>query len=565
VDEDPLDGFDNDGDWVFADDWNRNGRPDHGEPHVDEDGDAVSENEIYVVYGDSFPSPRIFGHTKLGLRVWQKSYGWIDLVKEPILPIEYYVINTGLNNLDSVYLGFYAKVLLGPYTPKDQLESRLWVTRARTYEMKFLPGVQTLALAASARGIPTITPLGITYLFSSKPLTEVQLTSRYITPLLGVIDTTRPLYNDSVKYRIMASGIIDRDTSFGPTIVHPELLLSVGPFRNFRRGDTLRFAIALVSGERLNVGFNSVFDNAQKALELAAHDFKPPNFPVSPPLRITQLKNGVILDWKWHPGDSRINPEETWDDDNNYVTNLPKTHWRRQNPPPGKTSGGRIFEGYRVWRSDNPILDEKSFSLLYQFDINDDLGFEQQTGLEYTLVDTPIVRGKRYWYAVTSFTIPDYYIALDTISEGVYVLDTIQTPPLSSPIFENATLFQLPFTPSTALGEVKVVPNPYRTDQNYTYEGGGWEGLGRLWSEYKRQIWFTHLPPKCTIRIFTIMGEVVATIHHDDAQRIAQGMPEGQEEWFLLSDSNRAIASGIYVFLVESEYGTQTGKFVVIR
>lgn len=557
VDEDPFDGLDNDGDWSYVDDLNRNLLPDHGEPHVDEDGDAVSENEIYVVYRDSFPAPRIAGHTRLGIRVWQKSYGWKELVKEPILPLEYYVMNTGQIHLDSVYLGFYAQVLLGPYVPKVLLEGGNYALMRRVYELKFLPNVQTLSLSATADRIQNITPLGITYLFSSKSLDEVNLTARLISG--------SQTYNDSLKYRAMASGTIGGDTIIGPTRAYPELLVSVGPFRNFKPGDTLRFAIALVSGERQSVGFNSVFENARKALELSTRDFKPPNFPVSPPLRITQLKNGVRLDWKWHEDDSRPNPEETWDDDNNYVSNLPETHWRRQNPPPGKTTGGRVFEGYRVWRSDLPILDEKSFSLLYQYDVNDDLGFEQQTGIEYQFIDTPIVRGKKYWYAVTSFTVPDYYIGLDTLSNGVYVPDTVQTPMLSSPLFENATPYQLPFTPSTTLGEVKVVPNPYRADQDYTWEGGGWEGLGRLWSEYKRQIWFTHLPPKCTIRIFTIMGEVVSTLTHDDAARIAHGLPEGQEEWYLLSDSNRAIASGIYVYLVESEYGTQTGKFVVIR
>jgi hypothetical protein len=318
-------------------------------------------------------------------------------------------------------------------------------------------------------------------------------------------------------------------------------------------------------GENMTAGFSNVYDNASTVLELYNRGFKPPNIPPSPPLRLTQLKNGVLLDWKWNPGDSNSNPEETWDDDNNFLHDLPETHWRKQNPPPEKTRGGRIFEGYRVWRSDLPVFDAKSFSLLYQYDVIDDLNFEQQTGIEYRYIDTPIVRGKKYWYAVTSYSIPNYYIAFDTVSRGVYMPDTVLTPVRESQVYENATFYQLPFTPSHRLGEVKVVPNPYRTDMDYTFEGGGWEGLGRLWSEYDRQIWFTHLPPKCTIRIFTMVGEVITTLYHDDAARMAEGLPEGQQEWSLLSESNRAIASGVYVFLVESEYGTQTGKFVVIR
>jgi hypothetical protein len=139
------------------------------------------------------------------------------------------------------------------------------------------------------------------------------------------------------------------------------------------------------------------------------------------------------------------------------------------------------------------------------------------------------------------------------------------TEPLESPIFQNATQSQLPFTPSTEPNKVKVVPNPYRTDNDYRYEYGGWEGLSRLWTENKRVVWFIHLPTKCTIRIFSLAGEIIKTISHDDADRQLNNEAIGQEELELLSESNRALASGIYIYLVESDLGTQTGKFVIIR
>jgi hypothetical protein len=40
---------------------------------------------------------------------------------------------------------------------------------------------------------------------------------------------------------------------------------------------------------------------------------------------------------------------------------------------------------------------------------------------------------------------------------------------------------------------------------------------------------------------------------------------KGEVSWNLLSASNRALASGVYVYAVESEYGRQVGKFVLIR
>ena len=93
---------------------------------------------------------------------------------------------------------------------------------------------------------------------------------------------------------------------------------------------------------------------------------------------------------------------------------------------------------------------------------------------------------------------------------------------------------------------------------DYTLESGGWEGRARDWTENNRKIKFIHLPPKCTIRVFTLAGDVVATLEHDDPVR-------GELEWDLLSDGQRALASGLYVFSVESDFGRQIGKFVLIR
>jgi hypothetical protein len=229
------------------------------------------------------------------------------------------------------------------------------------------------------------------------------------------------------------------------------------------------------------------------------------------------------------------------------------------------SKGGRVFEGFRVWRSEYPVLQERQFTLLRQFDVDDDLGFEGQTGIRFSFTDSLVVRGKSYRYAVTSFTIPDYTIVEYPNPGGGTIIDTLMTNPVESELHENVTSYQVPFAVSRSVGEVKVVPNPYRTDMNYSYEGGGWEGLARNWVETQRLVWFIHLPSRCTLRIFALAGEVVKTIEHDDAERVSNGLPIGQEEFYLLSESNRALASGIYVFTVESEYGRQIGKFVIIR
>jgi hypothetical protein len=39
----------------------------------------------------------------------------------------------------------------------------------------------------------------------------------------------------------------------------------------------------------------------------------------------------------------------------------------------------------------------------------------------------------------------------------------------------------------------------------------------------------------------------------------------GDEWWDLLSENRQLVASGIYIFHVQSEVGEQVGKFVVVR
>ena len=184
--------------------------------------------------------------------------------------------------------------------------------------------------------------------------------------------------------------------------------------------------------------------------------------------------------------------------------------------------------------------------------------FEFNTGLEYSYEDSELVRGNSYWYAVTSFAIPNEF------SQVVGAETTfVRTTPLESSIRENWTRVVLPFSSATKQDEVIVVPNPYRVDADYTYENGGWEGKTIDWSEDKRLIRFIHVPEKCTIRIFTLAGDLVETLNHDVSN---DAIKRGEVEWNLLSRSNRAIASGIYVFTVESDqFKTQVGKFVIIR
>jgi hypothetical protein len=541
IDEDELDGLDNDGDWLInRDDLNHNGKPDHGEPNVDEDYGAVSDRDMYISFRDSLPFPRIPFHTPMSIKIFSKSYAWKDMVKQPIIFFEYYITNEWLHDIESVYVGFFSTI--ASFGPRQTL-SNLFLSDVRT--------------VAAFNGSGASTPIGVTFLGSSIPLDRLTLTYvRFTQPAVAYP------FTDAERYRIMSSGIIDTSHRYDEGA---SILLSVGPLGHLNRGDTLKFAIAFVAGDFLSVLPNNVHDNAATAIEIYNRNYLPPMIPPSPPLKLTPVEDGVRLDWKWEAGDPGFDPLETWDDSNKIVNALPDTHWRRRNPPAGKMAGGRIFEGFRLWRSEYPVFEESQFGLIHQFDVADDLNFEGQTGLAFSFVDSTILRGKRYFYAVTSITIPDkIYLSFERPGGGLGI-DTTLTAPTESPMHENVLHYSVPFMPSTKPGQVKVVPNPYRTDQNYIFEQGGWEGLGSRWTENRRVVWFIHLPSRCTIRIFSLAGEIIKSISHDDSDRQSRNLAVGQEEFELLSESNRALASGIYIYLVESDLGTQTGKFVIIR
>ena len=70
------------------------------------------------------------------------------------------------------------------------------------------------------------------------------------------------------------------------------------------------------------------------------------------------------------------------------------------------------------------------------------------------------------------------------------------------------------------------------------------------------------LPRVCTIRIFTLSGDLVQEIKHD---RPDGGGGSQHEVWNLISRNTQAVTSGIYLWQVSSESGDQLGKLVIIK
>lgn len=102
------------------------------------------------------------------------------------------------------------------------------------------------------------------------------------------------------------------------------------------------------------------------------------------------------------------------------------------------------------------------------------------------------------------------------------------------------------------MDEIIVVPNPY-----ISYSAAEIAGV-RTGDRDDRRIEFRNLPPKCTIRIYTIVGELVAKLEKDD--------PGSTAVWNLLTFESQSLAYGVYIYHVDAPgVGTKIGRLGIIK
>jgi len=241
------------------------------------------------------------------------------------------------------------------------------------------------------------------------------------------------------------------------------------------------------------------------------------------------------------------------------------------------------FEGYRIYGARKTQGEsDAEFSLLVEFDkaegdsenvgyntgftpirITNSLGEPDSIEINghfyhYRFINEGVQNGWMNYYAVTAFDRGDPDANLSSLETSPYANRINVYPGVKSPT-EDWT------------EQPSVYPNPYRGQA--------------LWDGYKsrdRIIWFNHLPKKAEIRIFTLAGDLVDIIHHDenysgqDIKNIDEHkQPQfsgGEHAWDLITRYDQAVASGLYLFTVENldqeslSYGKiKEGKFLVIQ
>lgn len=162
--------------------------------------------------------------------------------------------------------------------------------------------------------------------------------------------------------------------------------------------------------------------------------------------------------------------------------------------------------------------------------------------------------GIRTWYAITyeklnttDYDFEDLFVA-DTLDDfarcGVYGVPG-SCPNLNSKLRNAVGPIEPTAGPTANLERVHVVPNPYRGSETWDLPG-------------QHEVHFVDLPKTAKIRIYTVSGDFVRELQHSDPLR-------DFERWDLKSAQGHEVASGIYIYRVESGTFSYQSKFIVIR
>ena len=174
----------------------------------------------------------------------------------------------------------------------------------------------------------------------------------------------------------------------------------------------------------------------------------------------------------------------------------------------------------------------------------------------------PLPKYYEYEFAVDALlpSVP-YFVSVTTFDFGS---PKAELPPLESDVM-NGVIAEYPQTSANSVElldmDVYIYPNPYRIDDDY--RGHGFEARGRdeMPDDRARAIHFANLPHSCTIRIYSLDGDLVKEIHHERSSGDAQS---SHDSWDLTTRNTQAVVSGLYYWVVESSERTQIGKLVII-
>ncbi len=285
-------------------------------------------------------------------------------------------------------------------------------------------------------------------------------------------------------------------------------------WRSWYRGEAGATFDDDAKNDLLATGQDSLFQSMDRALWVWDRGLDIPDPLPAPDLTVTSGPNRIDLEWEDLSGTGDFDTGVA--DLDHYVI------YRKQ--------GNYLVDEYNELREDGVHLLWEEITTV---------SAEQTT---YT--DSDVVRGEAYHYAVVA--VDDGSQNTDGIFPGQQLA--------SSKYANRSEIAAYAFEPGKGDAlEVRIVPNPYIVkagEFNFTGEDN--------------KLLFVNLPAFCTLRIYTVTGDLIKTIEHTSGS--------ADENWDQITEFNQLVASGVYILLVddakdinEEPVEGAIEKFVIMR
>ncbi|MCB0726353.1 MAG: hypothetical protein KDD00_02745 [Ignavibacteriae bacterium] len=560
--------------------------------------DAISHQDFVCQFFDTnitYNGTVIQDHIPVGYKVLLETYCYDFNFANNWVILNYKIVNIGYRGLnqpiDSIYVGMWCDGVVRNTNITPPGGSAFYSKGADGYDSTY-----RMAYEYDYDGDPGFTDTYVAFKLlgvTPRPANENINDKTHFT-IWQFRNTTDPLYfsptvdNSSApdgagKYQKLQGYLKTNpnDSIDNPTVIPSRLdvlrhtpsnrstLVSYGPVRNENNSsyslryieDTLNVVFAVVCAKKTG-NDPTTWDSAYQRNDLnvaaswaqSAYDngYKLPSPPDIPVTKTIIKDKNVTLYWS-------ANAERSIDP----ISNL------------------EDFEGYRIYRT-NPGTDlslnqdlTSLLNLVGEFDstrnnVSNNTGFNfikldqpkyfdgDTTPYYYTFDFPNQLNGFQYVYSVTAFDKGDISQNLGSLESSI--LSNAQRVIVGTPSNEDPN------------AEIGVYPNPY-------YGNAVWDGSGNK-QELLRKIYFFNLPSKCTISIWSLAGDLVDQLYHDGAtyngsdiewfNTYADGTQKfagGEHAWDLVTKSDQAIASGLYLFTVEDQNSGEIkkGKFVIVK
>ena len=350
----------------------------------------------------------------------------------------------------------------------------------------------------------------------------------------------------------------------------------VGPF-SLNSGETITIVFATVAGYRLE-GIQRSVRAARYAYE---NNFAIPKPPPLPDMKASNtLNKSVSIEWnKAAESDAEFAGYKIW-----KSSQFKKVSWLNE--------GMRVVDQYEqqmavglrpasVYKPINPKFGAQSKVSSYQPDTwgtwdliavipkanVTSLPAATTPGFNYKYEDKDVILGFQYWYYVSAYKEGTYTGPGGETTNRIETHSTNRNGAsglwsLTYPFaFNNANyalatklggrqIVTSALAPKGDVSQVGVKPNPYKRAALFDNRT----------LVYDHNIVFYNLPPVAKITILDVSGQIIDVINFTSTDP-----SRGSVFWDMFSKDGIEVASGVYIYVVESPTSTKVGHFAILR